>query len=189
MRKILFFAGLLLFTSGIARASCDRFEVGGGYKYVRVTNLGEFTVSSVPATSPAVVSSSSTTNLNGWTAEVVVNPSCWLGIVGDFNGVYASPFGVSAHVYTEGAGPRINFFSSAPIHPFMEAIFGGAEAGGGGTSFNAFAGEYGGGVDFDLGPTWAARFRLDDENTHFSGQFQNGLGVTAEIVFRFGGGH
>jgi len=98
MRKVLFIAGLLLLTSGIARAGCDRFEVAGGYKYVRVSNFA-FEVVSLAPTATVFTGTSSTVNLNGWNAEVVVNPACWLGIVGDFNGVYASP-GASPPTYT-----------------------------------------------------------------------------------------
>jgi hypothetical protein len=188
MRKILFIVGLLLFTSAIAHADCDRFEVGGGYKYVRVSSLSFGLISVVPA-APAISTGSGSINLNGWTAEVAVNPACWLGIVGNFNGVYGSQGGGSGHVYTETFGPRVNLHKSGPINPFVEALFGAAQFGGGGTSFNAFAGEYGGGVDISLGPTWAIRGRIDDESTHFASQFQNSLGVAAEIVFKFGGGH
>jgi len=184
MRKVMFIAGLLLFTSGIARATCDRFEVGGGYKYVRVSSSGVGGSVSVITTG-----TSSTVNLNGWTAEAAVNPACWLGIVANFNGVYASPGGFSVHTYTEEFGPRINLDKSGPINPFVEALFGAGQLGGGGSSVNVFAGEYGGGVDVSIGGPWALRGRIDDEMLHSNGQTVNGLGVAAEIVLKFGGGH
>ncbi|HXQ27526.1 MAG TPA: outer membrane beta-barrel protein [Candidatus Acidoferrales bacterium] len=183
MRKLFFIAGLLLFTSGIARAACDRFEVGGSYDYVRVSS------NFIPK-SGSGGSSSTSLNLNGWNAEVAANPSCWLGIVGNFAGAYASPQGVSVHVYSETFGPRINLRNSSPITPFGEVLIGAAEAGasGGGQSGSqsAFAGYFGGGVDVKLGEHWAARARIDDIMTHFVSQNQNSLGIAAEVVFKFG---
>ena len=128
MRKMFFMAGLLLLTSGVARAACDNsqpFEVGASYDYVRVSS------NFLPKSGSG--GSSASLNLNGWNAEVAANPACWLGIVGNFAGAYSSSQGVSGHVYTETFGPRVNFFGSAPIHPFVEALFGGAEGGGGGS--------------------------------------------------------
>jgi len=185
MRKMFFIAGLLLLTSGVARAACDNsqpFEVGGSYDYVRVTS------NFLPKSGSG--GSSTSVNLNGWNAEVAANPACWLGLVGNFAGAYASPQGVSVHVYTETFGPRINLRNSSPITPFGEVLIGAAEAGGsaGGRSVSqsAFAGNFGGGVDIDLGEHWAARARIDDIMTHFGSQNQNSLGIAAEIVFKFG---
>jgi hypothetical protein len=184
MRKLLVIAGLLCFTSGIARAACDRFEVGGSYDYVRVSS------NFIPK-SGSGGSSSTNLNLNGWNAEAAVNPACWLGLVGNFAGAYASPMGVSVHVYTETFGPRINLRNSSPITPFGEVLIGAAEAGASAGrvsgSQSAFAGNLGGGVDVKLGEHWVARARIDDILTHFASQNQNSLGVAAEIVFKFGG--
>lgn len=184
MRKILVIAGLLLFTSGIASAACNTFEVGGGYRYVKVSSK----------VSEGIFSTNEgSLNTNGWDAEVAANPTCWLGIVGDFGGVYTTLFGVSIHTYEETFGPRVNLHKSGPINPFVEALFGAAQLkaseGDVSESFNAFAGQYGGGVDVNLGPRWAVRGRIDDVNTHFAGMFQNSLGITAEVVLKFGGGH
>ncbi len=185
MRKILVIAGLLLFTSGIASAACSRFEVAGGYSYVRVTS------SLIPKSGSGGSGSSTSINLNGWNAEVAANPTCWLGIVGNFSGVYASPFGVSTHVYSETFGPRISLHNSTPFTPFVEAFFGDAQAGASfhGSSFSqsAFAGDFGGGVDVSLGGPWAVRGEAGDVMTHFGSQYQNSLGVVAEIVYKFGG--
>jgi len=186
MRKVLFVAGLILLTSGIAGATCNKFEVGGGYRYVRVSSQ----------ISAALFSSNNSINANGWDAEAAFDPNCWLGIVADFGGVYASPFGVSTHVYTETFGPRVSLFKSGPINPFVEGLFGAAQLGahtGGcvscGIDFsdNAFAGQFGGGVDINFGGPFALRTRLDDIYTRFGSQNQNSLGVTAEVVFKFGG--
>jgi hypothetical protein len=186
MRKVFFIVGLLLLTAGIASAACNKFEVGGGYRYVRVSSsIGNEIFST----------STSAINSNGWDAEVAVNPACWLGIVGDFGGVYASPtfFGepFSTHAYLETFGPRVNLHKSGPINPFVEALFGAGQfkisEGGESLSSNGFAGQYGGGVDVSFGGPFAVRGRIDDVMTHFGGQNQNSLGITAEVVYKFGG--
>ncbi|MGC2421472.1 MAG: hypothetical protein WA405_07470 [Candidatus Acidiferrales bacterium] len=192
MRKVLFIAGLLLFTSGIARASCARFEVGGGYAYTRVTSLGGFEGTTVAVKSVYSGGSSTTVNLNGWDAEADYNLTCWLGIVANFSGVYASPFGYSTHVYTETFGPRVYFFGSGPIRPFVQALFGAGEAHcsyDGATCFSqtAFAGNFGGGVQVSIGGPWAVEGDVGDVTTHFFNQYQNSLGIVAKVVFRFGG--
>lgn len=189
MRKVFFIAGLLLFTSGIARASCARFAVGGGYAYTRVTSLGGVSGEGV---SVITTGTSSTINLNGWDAEVEVDPACWLGIVGNFAGVYGSPGGSSTHVYTETFGPRVYFFGSAPIRPFVEALFGAAEGHAtfdGETVFSqtVFAGNFDGGVQVSLGGPWAVEGKVGDVLTDFGNQHQNSLGIAAKIVLRFGG--
>jgi hypothetical protein len=189
MRKMLFITGLLLFTSGIARASCPRFEVGGGYAYTRVTSLPAFGGGSGEG-------SGTTVNLNGWDAEADYDLTCWIAGVANFSGVYHSMDGINSHVYTETFGPRVNLHNPTPITPFVEGLFGAAQLGGNFSvciscevsgSTNAFAGFYGGGVDVNLGSMWAIRTQIGDVNTHFFNEWQNSLGVTAELVFKLGG--
>jgi hypothetical protein len=186
MRKTLFILGLLLFTSGIARAACDRFEVAGGYKYLRVGSSIQFHSGSGGG------SGSTTTNFNGWNAEVAGNLSCWVGIVGNFGGVYSSPMGANVHIYNQTFGPRVSLHNPTPVTPFVEALFGAAEIGGSshGVSLgsqSAFAGEFGGGVDVSLGGPFAVRAKIDDDMSHFFSQYQHNLAVVAEVVFKFGG--
>jgi len=189
MRKVLFIAGLLVLSAGIARASCPRFEVGGGYAYTRVGS--EFGLSGGSGEG-----SSTSTNLNGWDAEADYDLTCWIGAVANFTGVYKSVDGAHAHVYTETFGPRVSLRNSTPFTPFVEALFGASQFGvnfngcisceEGSGSTNAFAGFYGGGVDVNLGPTWAIRTQFGDVSTHFDSQFQNSLGVTVEVVIKLG---
>jgi hypothetical protein len=198
MRKLLFIVGLVLFTSGIARAACDMsqpFEIGGSYDYTRV-NTSFFVPTETTGSGGGTTRSNTGLNLNGWNAEVVGNPACWLGIVGDFRGVYGTPgvagFPVSTHVYSYVFGPRINFRSMAPFTPFVEALFGGAHASFsnpdlGSFSQNAFEGDFGGGVDINLGSHWAIRPKADYVLTHFNNMVQNNASISAAIVFKFGG--
>jgi hypothetical protein len=189
MRKVFFIVGLLLLTAGIASAACPRFEVGGGYQYTRVGS--EFGLSGGSGEG-----SSTSANLNGWDAEADYDLTCMFGIVGNFSGVYKSVEGASAHIYTETFGPRVSLRNHTPITPFVEALFGAGQFGVNfnecvsceeSASINAFTGVYGGGVDVSFGGPFAIRTQIADVSTHFDSQFQNSLGVTAEVVFRFGG--
>jgi hypothetical protein len=198
MRKMMLLVGLLLFASGIARAACDtspKFEVGGSYDYLRVNST--FTVPTETTGSGGGFTESKTgLNLNGWNAEVVFDPACWLGIVGDFGGAYGSPsvegFSISSHVYSYVFGPRLNLRNSSPFTPFAEALVGGAHASFsnfdlGSFSQNAFEGNFGGGVDIGLGGHWAVRPKADYVLTHFGGRVQNNATVSVAIVYKFGG--
>ncbi len=188
MRQVLLVLGLIICTSGIARAACNQFEVAGSYDYVRVNST--FTVPTETTGSGGGTTQSSTSvNLNGWNAEVAGNPTCWLGIVGSFSGVYASPVsGVSDHAYSYVFGPRLNLHNSTPFTPFVEALFGGVTAGQTGfASQNSFEGNFGGGVDISLGGHWAIRPKADYVPTHFDGKTQNNAAVSVAIVFKLGG--
>ena len=185
MRKVFIIVGLLLLTAGIASAACPRFEVGGGYAYTRVGS--EFGLGSGEGSESA--------NLNGWDAEADYDLTCMFGVVANFSGVYKSVTGASAHVYTETFGPRVSLRNHTPFTPFIEGLFGAGQFGVNvsecvsceGESINAFTGFYGGGVDVSFGGPFAVRTQIGDVSTHFFNQFENSLGVTAEVVFRFGG--
>jgi hypothetical protein len=195
MRQMLLVLGLILCTSGIARAACNQFEVAGSYDYLRVNST--FTVPTETTGSGGGTTQSSTSlNLNGWNAEVAGNPTCWLGIVGEFSGAYGTPsvgeFPVSSHVYSYVFGPRLNLHNATPFTPFAEALFGGAHASFSNTdlgsfSQNAFQGNFGGGVDISLGGHWAIRPKADYVLTHFGGRAQNNAAVSVAIVFKLGG--
>jgi len=194
MRKMLVIAGLLLLTSGIARASCDNFqpvEVGGAYDYVRV-NTG-MTVKSGSGSSTAIP----VLNLNGWGAEVVYNPACVFGIVAEFGGTYGTTSfsipdpNLTTHVYSYVFGPRLNLRNASPFTPFAEALFGGAHVSFsvpnlGSITQNGFEGNFGGGVDINLGDHWAIRPKADYVLTHFNSQSQNNALVSVGIVYKFG---
>jgi len=197
MRKLLFLPVLLLCLAGIARAGCDMnpqpMEVGVSYDYVRVnTTFGVPTGGSGGGTT----ATNTGLNLNGWNAEAAYNPFCILGVVADFSGVYGTPsvagFPITSHVYSYVFGPRFNWRNSSPVTPFAETLFGGAHAsfsnsGLGSLSSNAFEGNFGGGVDINLGGHWALRPKGDYVLTHFGGRTQNNGTVSVAIVFKFGG--
>jgi hypothetical protein len=194
---MLFVVGLLFFTSGIARAACDKtppFEIGGSYDYLRVNT--SFTVPVEIAGSASSEKTNTSLNLNGWNAEVVGNVTCWLGVVGDFSGAYGTPsvatFPITSHVYSSVFGLRGNLRNGTPFTPFVEGLFGVAHASfsnadlGGSLSSNAFEGNFGGGVDINLGSHWALRPKGDYVLTHFGGKVQNNGTVSVAIVYKIG---
>jgi len=61
-------------------------------------------------------------NQNGVSGSVAYNPNRWLGIVGDFGGYHASPFGVSLNTYTYLFGPRLTLRNPSKINPFAQAL-------------------------------------------------------------------
>ncbi len=194
MRKLFFVVGLLLLASGVARAACDNYqpvEVGFGYDYVRV-NTG-MTVKEGSGGSAALP----VLNLNGWGAEVVYNPACVLGIVADFGGTYGTTSfsipdpNLTTHVYSYVFGPRFNLRNATPFTPFAEALFGGAHASlsvpnFGSETLNGFEGNFGGGVDINLGSHWVIRPRADYVLTHFKSKSQNNALVSVGIGYEFG---
>src|SRR5256885_15223708 len=56
-------------------------------------------------------------NQNGVSGSVAYNPNRWLGIVGDFGGYHASPFGGSLNTHTDLFCPRLTFRHPSQINP------------------------------------------------------------------------
>lgn len=125
-------------------------------------------------------------NAVGWNASLTGNFKHFLGITGDFSGVYKSRHGIDTSVYTYTVGPVLQ--ARLPVvQPFVHALFGGASVTGGGVSDNAFAMFLGGGLD--LGFRKGIAFRIvqaDWMMTKFANETQNKQGrVSAGIVIKF----
>src|SRR5256714_15623446 len=65
-------------------------------------------------------------NQNGVSGSVAYNPNRWLGIVGDFGGYHASPFGISLNTYTYLFGPRLTLRNPSKINPFAQVLLAGS---------------------------------------------------------------
>jgi opacity protein-like surface antigen len=166
--------GVLVFALAIPAMAQDelpKFDLFGGYSYVRVNLQGDIH-----------------SNLNGASGAVGFYPSRHLGVVGDFGGYHigtltagsSSPLGsgslpVSGSLFTYLFGPRFRFGGEGAT-PFVQALFGGAHSGDitcstsntacsaatGGTghlikSDNAFAMALGGGIDIKLSTHFSVR--------------------------------
>ena len=183
-------------------ADFHRFEVGGGYSYVRVN---------VKATDSSVtpsVSASDSFNLQGGGGNFVINLSPSVGIVTDLNGykITGLPSGFHANLLTYMFGPRFTYHGNERVQPFVHALFGGAHASGSGTlsgagfefsgDDNAFAMALGGGADYKMSTHVALRFiQVDYLMTRFKTNInsagnastgtQNNFRIGAGIQFRF----
>ncbi len=126
-------------------------------------------------------------NQNGVSGSVAYNPNRWLGIVGDFGGYHASPFGVSLNTYTYLFGPRLTLRNPSKINPFAPALLGGSRitVGSGGGSTNQFAYSVGGGVDIGVLPRLAFRPQVDYIGLDTSGSRTNCTRVSAGFVIHF----
>ncbi len=126
-------------------------------------------------------------NQNGVSGSLAYNPNRWLGIVGDFGGYHASPFGVSLNTYTYLFGPRVTLRNPTKINPFAQVLLGGSRitVGSGGGSANQFAYSVGGGVDIGVLPHLALRPQVDYVGLDTSGGRTNCTRVSAGFVVHF----
>jgi opacity protein-like surface antigen len=195
MRKIVLLCGLLLALSLPAMAQDQpRFDLFGGYSYVRV---------SIPTSG---TSGNITSNLNGGSGAAAFYLNRWLGVVGDFGGYKlgtlkqgSQSLDVSGSVFTYLFGPRIRFGAEA-FTPFAQVLFGGAHIGDvtcsttttgcptSGvviTSQNAFGMTAGGGVDVKVARHFSIRGQAEYLMTKFTdgvNDRQNNVRISAGIV-------
>jgi hypothetical protein len=180
MRKIFLSAAIAVLCipfAAMAQQEHPKIEAFGGYSYFRA-NPEHF-------------------NLNGWNAQITGNFNHWFGLTADVAGHYASPSalgsGVNINQYTFTGGPTISH-RAGKITPFAHALFGGARAGTDafGIKSNdwAFAMILGGGIDINIGKSFAIRpIQADYVMTKFgSGEDnrQNNFRYSGGIVFKFG---
>jgi opacity protein-like surface antigen len=203
MRKLLFLAGLVLFMGGVAQAQNDSYskvEVSGDYSFLHTS----VSVKTQPTGSGTMPTSTHTSlNLNGWSATAAYNVNHWFGLVADLGGEYGTPnitvmstkFAFQTHLFDAIFGPQINFRNSTKVTPFVHALagvsHGNFKVSSGGVSKsesdNAFAGAFGGGLDWNVGEHWSIRLiQAEYFPTHFKGNTQNGARISAGIVFRSG---
>ena len=108
MKRWALLCGVVLLSAVAASAQgAPKVEVFGGYSYLHTSFSG----------------TSFTANLNGGSASVSVNPTSWLGLVGDFGGYHGSTSatsgGINGEVYTYMFGPKTTFRMGRihAIHP------------------------------------------------------------------------
>jgi outer membrane immunogenic protein len=179
MKRWALLCGVVLLSAVAASAQgAPKVEVFGGYSYVH-TSYGGTTY---------------TANLNGGTASVSVNPTSWLGLVGDFGGYYGgvnlSYSGINGEIYTYMFGPKTTF-RMGRLTPFIQTLFGGVHASSGSVygSQDAFAMATGGGIDWNatahLGVRLVqAEYLLTTLNDNANNR-QNNARISAGVVFRW----
>lgn len=166
--KKLIAAAAFVFLAACAAWSQDvpTFELFGGYSYLRVNPTG-----------------SSGVDTSGWEASGNYNFNRTWGLKADFSGHYCCG-GDRLHTFL--GGPQLSYRSDR-FTVFGHALFGGANAGGGGTSVNSAAWVFGGGFDWKFGDRVAWRVAQTDYlGTHFLGNTQSNFRASTGLVFRFG---
>ncbi len=186
MRSFLLSVGMAIALSlPVAAQETPKLEVFGGYSYLRQNVAGM------------------SFNLNGWNTSIAGNVTPWLGLVADFSGHYASPFGVRKSGFAALFGPRVSYRKQARATPFAHALFGAVHGisgviaitpvpgGPGGIiafSETAFGFALGGGVDVKVGQHLAVRaIQAEYLRTNFANTNQINARISAGVVFRFGG--
>jgi len=142
-------------------------EVFGGYSYLHTSVLGTGFSS------------------NGASGSISINPSNWVGLVGDFGVYHRSVLGTGVNTVTYLFGPKFAYRHSDKLTPYFHFLLGGAHVSGSG----AFALAFGGGFDAKVTPHVAVRLiQVDYVLTKFgTNTHQNNARISAGIVFRPGG--
>src|SRR5208282_5230110 len=187
MKRWAMLCGAMLLFAGIASAQDESPKAGvfGGYSFARLGANGL------------------DVNLNGGSASVSYNPIPWLGLVGDFGGYHGGTDFGNGNLYTYLFGPKVAF-RHGPITPFVQTLFGGAHATAtastcesvagvhpetcvsGSASENSFAMALGGGLDWNATPHIGVRLiQAEYLMTQFGSTTQNGVRISAGVVFRF----
>jgi len=179
MHKFMIACGLLLLTTGSARAQENRgVEVSGNYQYVRF-NPG---------------SGASGINCQGGSGSFGAYLTSRAGVIGEFGAckVTGLPTGAGAHEMDYLFGPRMYFHSHGRMFPFVQALLGADRfsagvTGVGSGATNAFAMTAGGGADVTLTRHVSLRLiQVEYLYTHFSSASQNSLRLQSGLVWRFG---
>jgi opacity protein-like surface antigen len=183
MRKVFVLAALLVLVSGAAMAQDHpKAEIFGGYSFAHISPGQGIQSDNLP---------------KGWHASVAGNFNDWFGIAGDISGNYGKPdfgtgIGLDTKIHTYTFGPRISYRKNEKVTPFAHVQFGGAHLSGTGVvSENAFAMNFGGGVDIKINNNFAIRAgQFDYVLTRFNGPvtgtktFQHNFRYSAGIVIR-----
>jgi len=134
-------------------------------------------------------------NLHGGSASAAYNVNNWLSAVADFGGYHANNIlgsGVDGTLSTYLFGPRISYRKHERFTPFAQTLFGVAHSSVSfGSTSNAFAASFGGGVDMKLSHRFSWRpaqveyllTRFPETTT--SRETQNNLRVSTGLVFHF----
>jgi len=168
VRKLAFLCGLVLALAVSASAQdYPKAEVFGGYSYLHTSVLGTGFSS------------------NGASGSISINPSNWVGLVGDFGVYHRSVLGTGVNTVTYLFGPKFAYRHSDKLTPYFHFLLGGAHVSGSG----AFALAFGGGFDAKVTPHVAVRLiQVDYVLTKFgTNTHQNNARISAGIVFRPGG--
>lgn len=123
---------------------------------------------------------------SGWEAALTGNLNDWFGLKADLGGNYKSTGGVGAREYNILFGPQLAIRRNK-WHFFGHGLFGVAHASADfGPSSTGAAWTLGGGVDYDLGSSFAFRpIQLDYHGAHVFSNTQRDSRYSVGLVYRF----
>ena len=172
---------LLILISGASLGAQSRFEVAGGYQFMRDQDIAK-SDADLSANFPAGWMVSGGASLSGWLVAVgeVSGSMKTLNIPGD------KP---KLRVYTFMAGPRIQRRRRAGLNPFGEVLFGSARASTSVLSVHEtvtdFSYQPGGGVDLNTTDRFGVRLEGYYRLVHAAGGTTKEPGFIAAAVFAF----
>jgi len=118
---------------------------------------------------------------SGWNGAANFYFTRWLGVTGDFSGVYGS----GSNLYTYTVGPVVSTHKSS-FAPFAHALFGGAHTATGSVGDGGMAMMFGGGVDFGKKRLAFRAVQFDWMLLHFAGiTDKNNIRVNTGLMYRF----
>jgi hypothetical protein len=162
MRKFIGVAVLFCMTSMLAMAGeAPKPEVYGGYQFT---------------------STDGGWHANGWNAAANMYITRYVGVTGDFSGVYKS----GQNLYTYTFGPVVSV-PKRGFSPYAHALFGGAHAGVSGYGGDSgMAMLFGGGLDFGKSKLVFRAVQFDWMVLRFNGfTDKNNMRVNTGILYRF----
>lgn len=169
MRRNMLCLGILLLVPSCALAqSTPRFEVFGGYSYLRANPGGL-----------------KGAHASGWEASLNWNWKNWLGVKADFDGHYCCD-GQNEHNFL--FGPQVTIRRNR-ADVFFHAMGGVSRGRATGFSETPAAWDFGGGLDLKLKRYPRLAFRLiqaDYLGTHYTAKAQHHFRYSGGIVFHFG---
>jgi hypothetical protein len=127
----------------------------------------------------------SSLDMNGFDISGSFRATDNIYIKGDFKTGFKQAYGRDFHLFTYTAGPVYSFRAHRQVRPFAEVLLGGARFGGEGPSDNAFAAQFGGGLDVSR-RRWGLRvIEVDYLYTHFLSAGQSNLQISTGVLWHF----
>ena len=167
VRKGICIAVFALLSSSLVAQTTPKFDVFGGYSYVR-SDPGF----SLPAG-----------NASGWEGALTYNWNNWLALKADFDGHYCCDQTMHNFLF----GPQINL-GHGKLKPYLHGLVGGSH----GTSTGGFSDTVlgfalGGGLDVKWTDRISVRIvQADYLGTRYADATQNNFRLSAGLVFHFG---
>ena len=133
-------------------------------------------------------------HLNGWNASLSGYFNRYIGVTGDFGGIYGTPefLGIPIHTkyHTFMFGPTLRLPNPTRLTPFVHALGGAAHLSGGSSGLSVSetdaAWAVGGGVDLKIAPLLGVRLgQVDYLQIRSNGTNLNNIRYSGGVVLRF----